>query len=246
MTPSYPSPPTKAQTQLIRQTWERVSEKRHEKDNPNVSASYAFGKQFYESLFIMEPELKNILTNSLQQARVLTGVLSYITRAPSVMPARYKEIKNIRDMNAMLKNNNNKNNNNNSDAEEEEEDDDDDMMEELNEEEEAWMVEKLQELGARHVGYKIVKESLFDSIGPALVEALQNRLDNEYKPHMGEAWLKAHYYVVFHMKKGLQSQLVWEGVLENGQQDQYRKYYQQRSRSNSSASLAKANNCSIQ
>ncbi|KAI7855301.1 hypothetical protein BDC45DRAFT_505891 [Circinella umbellata] len=238
---SSPSPPTKAQTQLIRRTWERVSEKRHEKDNPNVSASYAFGKQFYESLFIMEPELKNILTNSLQQARVLTGVLCYITRAPSVMPARYKEIKNIRDLNAMMKNNNH--NSNSSDGEEE---DDDDRMEELNKEEEAWMVEKLQELGARHVDYKIVKESLFDPIGPALVEALKNRLDNEYEPPMGEAWLKAHYYVAFHMKRGLQSQLAWEDELANDQQVQYRKYSQQRSRSNSSESLAKANNCSIQ
>ena len=52
------------------------------------------------------------------------------------------------------------------------------------------------------------------------------------------------------MKKGLQSQLAWEDVLAVDQQIQYRKYYQQRSRSNSSAtsngSAAKVNNCSIQ
>ena len=192
MAPPYPTPPTKVQIRLIRRTWERVSEKRYEKDDPNVSASYAFGKIFYESLFAIEPELKNILTNSLQQARVFTGILSYITRAPSVMPARYKEIRSIRDMNAMLVNNNNSS----SDDDEEE----DDMIEELNKEEEAWMVEKLQELGARHANYKVFKESLFDSIGPALVEALQSRLDNEYEPHIGEAWLKViTFYFYFIM-----------------------------------------------
>ncbi|KAI9264116.1 hypothetical protein BDA99DRAFT_508452 [Phascolomyces articulosus] len=238
MAPPSPSPPTKSQTQLIRRTWERVSEKRLEKDNPNVSASYAFGKTFYESLFALEPKLKPIFNNSLQQARVLTGILSYITRTPSVMPARYKEIGTIRDMNAMMGHGD----------DDEDVEDSDDLLEELNKEEEAWMVERIQELGARHADYKIFQESFFDPVGPALVEAVQKRLGNEYEPHIGEAWLKAHHYVAFHMKKGLQSRLVWEEALADDQQLHYRKLHSHRRRSSgaSQGSAAKVNNCSIQ
>ncbi|KAI8143332.1 hypothetical protein BJV82DRAFT_612349 [Fennellomyces sp. T-0311] len=221
--PTTPRPPNKAQLRIIRCTWERVTEKRLPDDNPNVSASYAFGQCFYEALFKLDPELKPFFTNTVQQARVLTGILSYIARSPSIMPARFKEIGTIKEMIAM----------------------DDD--EELSRQEEAWMIDQLHELGARHVEYKIYRETMFDHIGPALVEALIKRLDSEYEPHVGEAWLKAHFYVAFHMKRGLQSQLVWENALADDQHFQHRRQERRRSSGASSGgSAAKANSCTIQ
>ncbi|KAL0139209.1 hypothetical protein V8B55DRAFT_1521867 [Mucor lusitanicus] len=60
--------------------WERVSEIRHETDDRNVSASHAFGLAFYDALFEMDQDCKHLLTMS----RALTGMISYIARAPNV------------------------------------------------------------------------------------------------------------------------------------------------------------------
>lgn len=82
----YPdeTPPTQAQIDIVRYSWERISEIRLPTDDPNVSATHAFGLAFYDALFELDPSLKTKFSNIVQQARALAGMISYIARAPNI------------------------------------------------------------------------------------------------------------------------------------------------------------------
>lgn len=172
--------PTQAQIDLVRMSWERVSELRHETDDRNISPSHAFGLAFYSALFDLNPECKELFTNVFQQARALTGMISYIARAPKAITQTNAT---IRDMNA-------KNTT-------------------LGEADPEHLALKMQELGARHYFYN-VQPYHFNLVGPAFVTALKQRLRDEYREEIGEAWVKANAYAAYNMKIGYEAQRVWE------------------------------------
>jgi hemoglobin-like flavoprotein len=186
--------PTQRQIDLVRISWERVSEKRHSTDDRNVSASHAFGLAFYDALFEMDPECKSLFENVFQQARALTGMISYIARAPTVAkgstqrPACCGGSGNttipldspptspttIRDINAKKRANFLSNDRNSTDYEEGDPE---------------WLALQMRELGARHYFYKVQPHHL-ELVGPAFVAALKKRLGEEYTDEIGEAWIK--------------------------------------------------------
>jgi hemoglobin-like flavoprotein len=90
----YPdeNPPTQAQIDIVRYTWERISELRLPGDDPNVSTTHAFGLAFYDALFELDPSLRPLFTNIFKQARALAGMVSYIARAPNITGPRKQQI----------------------------------------------------------------------------------------------------------------------------------------------------------
>ncbi|KAF7728608.1 DNA-binding transcription factor yap1 [Apophysomyces ossiformis] len=206
--------PTQAQIDLVRTSWERVSEIRHPNDDVNVSPSHAFGLAFYDALFELDPDSRGLFANVFQQARALTGMISYMARAPTVTgvakpppccPSSRKKLQNvytIREINARKRAREEASHgdpgNNSADADL---DDDEGDPERL--------VQQMRELGARHYFYNVRPHHL-DLVGPAFVSALKVRLGAEYVPEVGVAWLKAHAYAVHHMRIGLESQQAWE------------------------------------
>lgn len=192
-------PPTQAQIDIVRYTWERVSEIRLATDDPNVSSSHAFGLAFYEALFELDPTLKPLFTNIFQQARALAGMVSYIARAPNVTgnnkPARpgsscgfssTDKIPTIREINAHKRKENhslsfselvaNTVANANSVT--------------LDEMDTDRLLYKLRELGSRHYFYKVQGHQL-SLVGPAILTAIQARLGKEdYLPEVAEAWTR--------------------------------------------------------
>ncbi|ORZ18457.1 hypothetical protein BCR42DRAFT_300667, partial [Absidia repens] len=77
--------PTLHDVDIVRHTWGRVCERRHRKDNSSMSSAHAFGIVFYKTLFELDPSLKSIFgKNVIHQARVLAGIMSYLTRSPSI------------------------------------------------------------------------------------------------------------------------------------------------------------------
>lgn len=188
--------PTQNQIDLVRTSWERVSEKRHPNDDRNISASHAFGLAFYDALFEMDPDVKPLFENVFQQARALTGMISYIARAPGVTATSSSCIRKrwldsppttpttIRDINAKKKQKMQQ-----QEGKESMLDDDDDEYDEGDPE---WLAHQMRELGARHYFYN-VKPRHFELVGPAFVSALKNRLGDEYTDDIGEAWVKVSY-----------------------------------------------------
>ncbi|CAO3598782.1 unnamed protein product [Absidia cylindrospora] len=88
--------PTLHDVDVVRHTWGRVCERRHRKDNPSMSSAHAFGTIFYKALFELDPSLKTIFgKNVIHQARVLAGIMSYLTRSPSIKG----ESGSVRDLN---------------------------------------------------------------------------------------------------------------------------------------------------
>jgi hemoglobin-like flavoprotein len=165
--------PTQIQIDLVRTSWERVSQIRHSNDDRNISASHAFGLAFYDALFEMDNQVKELFDNVFQQARALTGMISYIARAPGVTTASRPACctptmpTTIRDINASKKNNN----------------------QEYEEGDPEWLAAQMRELGARHYFYK-VKPHHLELVGPAFVTALKKRLGEEYTDDIGDAWVK--------------------------------------------------------
>ncbi|KAG0184910.1 hypothetical protein DFQ28_010263 [Apophysomyces sp. BC1034] len=206
--------PTQAQIDLVRTSWERVSEIRHPSDDNNVSPSHAFGLAFYDALFELDADSRDLFANVFQQARALTGMISYMARAPTVTgvakpppccPSSRKKLQNvytIREINARKRAREEALNGNpgNNSAETDVEDDEGDPER---------LVHQMRELGARHYFYNVRPQHL-DLVGPAFVVALKVRLGAEYAPEVGVAWLKAHAYAVHHMRIGLESQQAWE------------------------------------
>ncbi|KAG2235565.1 hypothetical protein BDF21DRAFT_411524 [Thamnidium elegans] len=191
--------PTQDQIDLVRTSWERVSEIRHPNDDRNISASHAFGLAFYVALFEMDKEVHKLFDNVFQQARALTGMISYIARAPGVTTASRPACcgapetppttpTTIRDINARKKN---------------------DQQEEYDEGDPEWLAAQMRELGARHYFYKVSPYHL-EMVGPAFVSALKNRLGEEYTEEIGDAWCKANSYVAYNMRIGFESQQAWE------------------------------------
>jgi hemoglobin-like flavoprotein len=176
--------PTQQQIDLVRTSWERVSEIRHDNDDRNVSSSHAFGLAFYDALFDMNIECKHLFTNVFQQARALTGMISFITRAPHISSPSSPTT--IRDINAKKRDNG-----------------------DYDECDPEWFAQQMRELGAKHYFYK-VQPHHFDVVGPAFVTALQKRLGDEYTEAIGEAWMKANAYAAYHMKIGFECQKAWE------------------------------------
>ncbi|KAI9470801.1 MAG: hypothetical protein EXX96DRAFT_585776 [Benjaminiella poitrasii] len=205
-------PPTPAQIDIVRYTWERVSEIRLEDDDPNISSSHAFGLAFYEALFELEPSLRPLFPNIFQQARALAGMISFITRAPSVFGSSNKSSKNdanervmsIKEINARKRKETAATTfpelvttavAQNSSS--------------VSEEDTGYLLHKLRELGARHFFYHVEPYHL-SLVGPAVLMALQIRLGEEFLPEVAEAWTRAHAYAAYHMKCGLESQENWE------------------------------------
>lgn len=161
--------PSQHQIDLVRTSWVRVSEIRHEADDRNISSSHAFGIAFYEALFEMNIECKHLLTNSFQQARALTGMISLLTRAPHITsPTTNTSPTTIRDINAKKR-----------------------SQAEVDECDPEWLTLQMKKIGAKHYFYK-VKPHHFELVGPAFVKALQKRLGDEYTDEIGEAWVKVH------------------------------------------------------
>ncbi|KAI8991660.1 hypothetical protein BDF20DRAFT_845725 [Mycotypha africana] len=79
------TPPTQPQIDIVRYTWERIAETRLETDDPNISPVHAFSLEFYDALFQVKPSLRELFPNIFQQAKALAGMISFITRAPSVV-----------------------------------------------------------------------------------------------------------------------------------------------------------------
>lgn len=82
----YPdeNPPTQAQIDIVRYSWERISEVRLPTDDANVSPTHAFGLAFYDALFELDPSLRSKFSNIFLQARALAGIVAYIARAPNI------------------------------------------------------------------------------------------------------------------------------------------------------------------
>jgi hemoglobin-like flavoprotein len=175
--------PTQEQIDLVRTSWERVTEIRLPQDDRNISASHAFGLAFYDALFEMDNQVQDLFDNVFQQARALTGMISYIARAPTISGA---EGCTIRDINARKSN--------------------DEAFQEGDPER---LAKQMRDLGARHYFYKVQPHHL-ELVGPAFVSALKKRLGDEYTHEIGDAWVKANSYVAFNMKIGFESQRVWE------------------------------------
>ncbi|KAL0097174.1 globin-like protein, partial [Phycomyces blakesleeanus] len=117
--------PSQSNIDIVRYSWERVSEIRLPTDHPAVSPSHAFGLAFYEALFELNGDLKPLFANVFQQARALTGMISYLAWAPTVTGA-YR-VYTIREINARKH-----------------EDDDPEGL-----------IQQMHELGARHFFYKV-------------------------------------------------------------------------------------------
>ncbi|KAF1801464.1 hypothetical protein FB192DRAFT_1372823 [Mucor lusitanicus] len=218
------TPPTQAQIDIVRYTWERVSEIHLEEDDPAVSATHAFGLAFYDALFKLDPSLKPLFTNIFQQARALAGMVSYIARSPKVTgpnkprsspsyndgcgmsTAKLEKVPTIREINARKRKETNATTfeelvssaaASNPKAEDNEEGDPEQLL------------YKLRELGARHYFYNVEPRYLA-LVGPAVLSALKTRLGKEFLPEVAEAWTRAHAYAAYHMKIGLESQAAWE------------------------------------
>ncbi|EPB82455.1 hypothetical protein HMPREF1544_10794 [Mucor circinelloides 1006PhL] len=221
----YPNetPPTQAQIDIVRYTWERVSEIHLDTDDSTVSATHAFGLAFYDALFALDPSLKPLFTNIFQQARALAGMVSYITRSPNVTGpnksrlssspdggcgmnnAKLKKVPTIREINARKRKETNATTFEElvssvatSDTKAEDEEGDPEQL-----------LHKLRELGARHYFYNVEPRYLA-LVGPAVLSALKLRLGKEFLPEVAEAWTRAHAYAAYHMKIGLESQAAWE------------------------------------
>ncbi|KAI8332735.1 hypothetical protein EDC96DRAFT_451467 [Choanephora cucurbitarum] len=191
--------PTQEQIDLVRISWERVSEKRHSTDDRNISPAHAFGLAFYEALFEMEPACCELFANVFQQARALTGMISYIARAPGVTNNNNNNAcptgldsppatPTIRDINARKRS---------------------EDLEDYEEGDPEWLAQQLRELGARHYFYN-VKPHHLELVGPAFAMALKKRLGEEYTTEIGEAWVKANSYAAYNMRIGFESQQAWE------------------------------------
>lgn len=177
--------PTQKQIDLVRISWERVSEIRHLGDDRNISSSHAFGLAFYDALFEMDKDIKELFDNVFQQARALTGMISYIARAPGVTttarptccggsPDSPSTIPTtIRDINAAKKNRTSE------------------EQDEYEEGDPEWLALQMRDLGARHYFYK-VKPYHFGFVGPAFAAALKKRLGDEYTEEIGDAWVKVN------------------------------------------------------
>lgn len=196
--------PTQAQIDIVRYSWERVSEIRHATDDPNVSSSHAFGLAFYDALFELDPTLKPLFTNIFQQARALAGMIAFITRAPN-MDTNYntscgfdtnnasnapKRALTIREINARKRKTskastfselvtntalNDPVTPNDHDIET-----DPDLF-----------LFRLRELGAKHYFYH-VQSHHFVLIGPAVLSALKVRLGKEFLPEVADAWTRVN------------------------------------------------------
>lgn len=203
---TYPdeTPPTQAQIDIVRYTWERVSEIHLDTDDPAVSTTHAFGLAFYDALFKLDPSLKSLFTNIFQQARALAGMVSYIARAPNVigskqsisspeqsggcgMNTKLEKVPTIREINARKRKETNATTfeelvssvaaNSNIKTE-----DDDEGDPEI-------LLHKLRELGARHYFYN-VEPRFLELVGPAVQSALKLRLGKEFLPEVAEAWTR--------------------------------------------------------
>ena len=86
-TTSSPKQPTDEQIELVRSSWERVSELRQDNDSAVISPAHAFGLAFYDALFALEPDTRLLFNNIFPQARALTGMISCLTRAPASVTA---------------------------------------------------------------------------------------------------------------------------------------------------------------
>ncbi|CAO3690108.1 unnamed protein product [Rhizopus stolonifer] len=87
--------PTQAQIDLIRQSWMQVSHTRHPTDDQNISPAHAFGLAFYEALFELCPEVEALFHDIIQQAKALTGMISFIARAPSLTKEKNTTIREM-------------------------------------------------------------------------------------------------------------------------------------------------------
>lgn len=196
-----PAPPTTTQICLVRFTWERVSTLRLPTDEQTVSPPQAFCNEFYDALFALDSDAKRVFFGVVLKAQVLTGILSFITRSPTVLIR--SKFASIREINANHRISMTTNDNSSkkkslvdmareaAELEEKEngQEEKNKKKEEQEEEEKQDFANRLYALGAQHASLN-VQPYMLDLVGPALLAALRNRLGNEYVPEIGEAWIK--------------------------------------------------------
>ncbi|CAO3633395.1 unnamed protein product [Cunninghamella blakesleeana] len=110
--------PTQRDIDIVRYSWEKVVDLQLPEDEESVSPAQAFGLAFYNALFELDPSVRALFgTNVFTQAKMLSGVLAFITRVPFIkhQPNNNSDIKYNNNKNNN-KNNNNKNDNNKNDS----------------------------------------------------------------------------------------------------------------------------------
>ncbi|KAI8098839.1 uncharacterized protein BX664DRAFT_354357 [Halteromyces radiatus] len=205
-----PSPPTMQEIDTVRQTWERVCERRHMYDDPSVSAAHAFGLCFFTALFALDPLLKSTFGNVLQQARALAEIMAYLTRSPSIKG----QVGPLRDQADMTRQ---------YDPDvcpfhqpleekfQQQPDQQEKQKKRLQEhqQETQWFAYKLREVGIHYVEDYDLMPAQLDSIGPALMTALKARLKDEFTPHIKQTWTKVYTFTFHHMKTGMDAHMAY-------------------------------------
>ncbi|KAI8086288.1 uncharacterized protein BX664DRAFT_335429 [Halteromyces radiatus] len=240
--------PTQQDIDIVRYSWERVIDLQHDQDNTStVSPAQAFGLAFYDALFELDPETRSLFgSNVLIQAKMLTGVIGYITRAPMITAIDSQsptsprvKMNTIREINARKREQEQQRKTTTTTTKEEEVVVEEDIDPE-------WLAIQLQELGARHHFYN-VKPEQFQLIGPAIDIALRKRLRNEYTKDIGKAWIKTHAYVAHHMTQGILSeQQRQQQLLDRKKSTSSTISSSLLQRSSSTSSSSSSSNCCIQ
>ncbi|KAI9012677.1 hypothetical protein CLU79DRAFT_676153, partial [Phycomyces nitens] len=186
---TIPVPPTQTQIDIVRYTWERVTEIRHPTDDPLISPPHAFGFALYKALFDLDNDLRLVFPNVLQQARALAGMIAYIVRAPAPTPT-------IQAINARKRANQSTSRSSSSSTE---------PREDGIEQDSEWLGQRLRRLGARHAAYNVEPHHIA-YMGPAVIRVLKERLQGEFLPEVEDAWQTTHAFAAHHMKIGLEAQ----------------------------------------
>lgn len=92
---SFENAPSQTEIDIIRTSWELVSQKRVDSDDKTISPSHAFGLAFYAALFELCPEAEPLFHNVFQQAKALTGMIAFIARAPKLTKQKRGTIKDM-------------------------------------------------------------------------------------------------------------------------------------------------------
>ncbi|SAM06036.1 hypothetical protein [Absidia glauca] len=206
--------PTQQDIDTVRCSWERVVDLQHITDSKTTSPVQAFGSAFYDALFDLNPQVRSLFgDNVLVQARVLTGIISFLVRAPMIATNKQatstpkrptSKLYTIKEINARKREQQKQQRSGKDTSTSETNKPDDNGDVDDGEMDHEWWARKLRELGARHQSYK-VKPEHFQLVGPAIDAALRVRLQEEYSSEIGKAWIKAHAFVAHHMALGLLS-----------------------------------------
>ncbi|KAI8364359.1 uncharacterized protein BYT42DRAFT_506373, partial [Radiomyces spectabilis] len=216
--------PTQSHIDIVRFTWERITEVRHPSDDSTMSPAHAFGVAFYDALFDLDPQLVYVFSNVCQQARALTGMISYMARVPAIATEELNvlthdhPVSSIKDINADRRAREDPAINKSSLP---------DIVRAITANsssmksapklsaDEKWIQCKFRELGERHLQYNVQPHQL-SVLGPAILIALKKRLKHEYVPEVEEAWFVVQTYAIHHMRIGMISCKAEQGKKSRG------------------------------